>query len=118
MPFFLTVRGGRVGAQPNAPALCSAKLPLAFSRLCEMRSRIAFPEEWEKEWKAPQYRGPQYLCGPLLKEGPARLAQQYRVGHEGEYVAECRTCCFVPRALIDRFPGVLSPRQVCGLQEN
>ena len=57
------------------------------------------------------------ICGPLVKGGPALLATQYDVDHEREYVDECHFCYLVRRALIDRFPEYLAPRQVYGLEE-
>jgi hypothetical protein len=57
------------------------------------------------------------ICGPLTKGGPALLAKQYDVDLEGEYVDECHFCYFIRRALIDRFPEYLAPRQVYGLEE-
>ena len=57
------------------------------------------------------------ICGPLIKGGPALLATQYDVPHENDYVDECHFCYLVRRALIDRFPDYLAPRQVYGLEE-
>ncbi len=57
------------------------------------------------------------ICGPLLKGGPALLAQKYGVALEPEYIEECHLCYLVRRALIDRFPAVLGPRQVYGLSK-
>jgi len=57
------------------------------------------------------------ICGPLTKGGPALLARQYDVDLDGEYVDECHFCYLVRRALVDRFPECLGPRQVYGLTE-
>ena len=57
------------------------------------------------------------ICGPLAKGGPALLARQYDVDHDGEYVDECHFCYLVRRALVDRFPEYLAPRQVYGLEK-
>lgn len=57
------------------------------------------------------------VCGPLAKGGPALLASQYNVDHESDYVDECHFCYLVRRALIDRFPGYLAPREVYGFEE-
>jgi hypothetical protein len=57
------------------------------------------------------------ICGPLVKGGPALLARQYNVDHEKEYIDECHLCYLVRRALVDRFPEYLAPRQVYGLGE-
>ena len=56
------------------------------------------------------------VCGPLLGGGPARLAREYDVAVDGEYVDECQMCYLVRLALIDRFPQYLAPRQVYGLE--
>lgn len=58
------------------------------------------------------------ICAPLSKGGPAALAGQYSVEHEKEYIDECHFCYSVRLALTDRFPHILAPRQVYGLQAN
>jgi len=55
------------------------------------------------------------ICKPLVNAGPARLAKEYDVPHEAEYVDACHMCYLVRRALIDRFPQYLAPRLVYGL---
>jgi hypothetical protein len=55
------------------------------------------------------------VCKPLVKGGPALLAETYGVAHEPTYVDECHFCYLVRLALIDRFPQYLAPRQVYGL---
>jgi hypothetical protein len=57
------------------------------------------------------------ICGPLIKGGPVLLAKQYDVKPEKKYVDECHFCYLVRRALVDRFPEYLAPRQVYGLEE-
>jgi len=57
------------------------------------------------------------ICGPLSLGGPAELARVRGVDLEGEFVNECHYCYMVRRALIDRFPEYLAPRQVYGLEE-
>ena len=54
--------------------------------------------------------------GPLSKGGPALLAGRYDVDCEKAYVDECHFCYSLRRALIDRFPEYLAPRQVYGLE--
>ncbi|MBN1320500.1 MAG: radical SAM protein [Thermoleophilia bacterium] len=58
------------------------------------------------------------VCGPLLEGGPALLAERYGADHDDEYVDECHFCYLVRRALVDRFPECLAPRQVYGLEES
>jgi len=57
------------------------------------------------------------ICGPLSRGGPIELAKTYGVELDGEFVDECHYCYLVRRALIDRFPEYLAPRQVYGLAE-
>ena len=56
------------------------------------------------------------IAGPLLRGGPARLAEDYSVLHEEGYVDACHFCYLTRKALIDRFPALLAPRQVYGLE--
>jgi hypothetical protein len=65
------------------------------------------------EYKA----GSHPICGPLAEGGPALLARQYDVEHEKEYVDECHFCYLVRRALVDKYPEYLAPRQIYGLKE-
>ncbi|QTA90060.1 Uncharacterized protein dnm_061210 [Desulfonema magnum] len=57
------------------------------------------------------------ICGPLTKGGSALLARQYDLEPEAGYVDECRFCYLVRRALTDRLPEYLGPRQVYGFEE-
>ena len=65
------------------------------------------------EYKA----GSHPICGPLAEGGPALLARQYDVEHKKEYVDECHFCYLVRRALVDKYPEYLAPRQIYGLKE-
>jgi hypothetical protein len=56
------------------------------------------------------------ICGPLSRGGPVALAEAYGVELDAEFVDECHCCYLVRRALIDRFPEYLAPRQVYGLE--
>jgi Radical SAM superfamily len=55
------------------------------------------------------------ICGPLEKGGPTALAQVYDIDPYGEFVDECHYCFAVRRQLVDRFPHLLGPRQLYGL---
>ncbi len=57
------------------------------------------------------------ICGPLVKGGPAELARKYQVKHEDKYVDACHFCYMVRKALLDKFPEYLAPKQVYGLIE-
>jgi len=56
------------------------------------------------------------LCGPLLKGGPAALAERWQLDHGELYVDECHYCSDLCKSLVDRFPQYLAPRQTYGLK--
>ena len=58
------------------------------------------------------------ICGPLVRGGPAELAREYDVPHDDGYVDECHFCYTIRKALLDRFPDHLCPRQVYCLTED
>jgi hypothetical protein len=73
-------------------------------------------------WKAPlsniiqTYRPEAHpVCGPLLRGGPAALVQALDIEPASVYVDECHCCYLTRKAVLDRFPGALAPRQVYGL---
>jgi hypothetical protein len=73
-------------------------------------------------WKTPlstlvrKYNARKHpICGPLLEGGPAQLAKRYGVRLHDDYVDECHHCYAVRKALVDKFPEYLAPRQVYGL---
>jgi hypothetical protein len=55
------------------------------------------------------------ICGPLLKGGPLQLAREYGLVPEDGYVDACHFCFSVRKALIEKYPEILAPRQVYGL---
>ena len=55
------------------------------------------------------------ICGPLVAGGPAELAKEYGVELADDFVDECHYCYTVRKALLDRFPEWLGPRQVYGI---
>jgi hypothetical protein len=55
------------------------------------------------------------ICGPLLKGGPAALAQAVAASPEKGYVDECHFCYSVRRAKLKNYPDDLAPQQVYGL---
>ena len=62
-----------------------------------------------------EYDGPGHpIIGPLLRGGPAELVRAFSLPHEETYVDECHLCFLMRRALLDRFPQYLAPRQVYG----
>jgi len=57
------------------------------------------------------------ICDPLLRGGPAKLAEEQRIDHEIAYVDECHLCYIVRKELIARYPQFLGPNQVYGINE-
>ncbi len=56
------------------------------------------------------------ICGPLLRGGPALLAEEHNVTHDDAYIDACHFCYTIRLALLDDFPQYLTPRQVYGLE--
>lgn len=52
----------------------------------------------------------------LFEGGPAELARAFNVSHDDGYVDACHLCYSVRKALLDRFPEYLAPKQVYGVQ--
>ena len=52
------------------------------------------------------------IVAPLLEDGPALLVKEFNVSHEDGYVDACHLCYSARKALLDRFPEYLAPRQV------
>ncbi len=57
------------------------------------------------------------ICGPLIEGGPALLVKEYSIPHTEGYVDACHLCYYARRALLDRFPQYLTPRQVYGFED-
>jgi hypothetical protein len=55
------------------------------------------------------------ICGPLIRGGPAELAKELGVMPETGYIDECHFCYLARRAVIDKHPDYLTPKQVYGL---
>jgi hypothetical protein len=73
-------------------------------------------------WKQPLselmagYRPEEHpVCGPLLRGGPAALADSFRLRHADAYVDECQMCYEMRRALRRRLPLFLGPDQMYGV---
>ena len=54
------------------------------------------------------------ICGPLIRGGPARLAEEHGFLPDDGYVDECHLCYLTRRSLLDDFQDHLAPRQVYG----
>ena len=57
------------------------------------------------------------IIGPLVAGGPAELVRHYDLPHEDGYVDACHLCYEARAALRERFPDVLGPLQVYGLDD-
>lgn len=55
------------------------------------------------------------ICGPLHEGGPAKLVKILGLEHEDTYVDECHFCYLMRKNLIEKYPELLTPRQVYGL---
>lgn len=57
------------------------------------------------------------IIGPLIQGGPAELVKKYDISHENTYVDECHLCFLARKAIIDKYPQYLGPKQVYGIDE-
>ena len=55
------------------------------------------------------------IVRPLVEGGPSELAKAYKTCNRGAYVDACHLCYMTRKALIDKFPEYLVPRNVYGL---
>lgn len=55
------------------------------------------------------------LCGPLLRGGPAELVRYYDLPHLAGYADACHLCYSSRLALRGRFPEILAPEHVYGV---
>lgn len=56
------------------------------------------------------------ICGPLMRGGPVELVKEYQLDHEDSYIDECHLCYSVRLQLRKRFPEILAPDEVYGVQ--
>ena len=56
------------------------------------------------------------IVAPLLEGGPAALVKAYNVPHDDAYVDACHLCYSARKALLEKFPEYLAPRQVYGVE--
>ena len=73
-------------------------------------------------WKTPlsilvkEYdAGRHPICGPLIKGGPAGLAETHQVKHDTTYIDACHFCSLLRKEMMGLFPDYLAPKQVYGL---
>ncbi len=55
------------------------------------------------------------IIGPLQEGGPAELVRHFHLTHKDGYVDACHLCYEARRSLRDRFPHLLGPPQVYGI---
>jgi hypothetical protein len=90
--------------------------PFGYIHICQGISIGNFYEKpFSEIMKAYQPDG-HPICGPLNNGGPAQLIQKLNLTPEKEYVDECHACFVLRRDLIDKFPSILAPRQVYGVE--
>jgi hypothetical protein len=70
--------------------------------------------ELVKSYKATEHP----VCAALVRGGPAELAKHHELEHEDGYVDACHFCYLMRKALVDRFPEYLAPRQVYGQEQS
>lgn len=55
------------------------------------------------------------ICGPLIHGGPAELARTCGQTPAPGYIDACHLCYLTRKAVLDRYPEALAPKQVYGL---
>lgn len=55
------------------------------------------------------------ICGPLIRGGPAELARACGPTAAAGYIDACHLCYLTRKAVIERYPEALAPKQVYGL---
>jgi len=55
------------------------------------------------------------ICGPLLEGGPAALVTEYNLRHMAAYADACHLCYQARLELRPRFPDILRPDQMYGV---
>lgn len=56
------------------------------------------------------------ICGPLIRGGPAELANALGFAPAAGYVDECHLCYLTRRVLIEKYSDYLAPKQVYGIK--
>ena len=58
---------------------------------------------------------PMAICGPLMRGGPARLAEECGFTPEEGYVDACHLCYLARKSMLAKHPQCLAPPQAYGL---
>lgn len=56
------------------------------------------------------------IIGPLVEGGPAELARKFNFDITSGFIDHCHLCFEIRRGLLDRFPDILTPKQVYGVE--
>ena len=57
------------------------------------------------------------IIGPLVRGGPAELVRKFNFDITPGFIDHCHLCFEIRRGLLDRFPEILTPKQVYGVEE-
>ncbi|MEE9554066.1 MAG: radical SAM protein [candidate division Zixibacteria bacterium] len=57
------------------------------------------------------------IIGPLIKGGPAELARKFNFDITSGFIDHCHLCFEIRRGLLDRFPDILTPKLVYGVED-
>ena len=55
------------------------------------------------------------VLGPIIKGGPALLAEKENTDTSSGYVDQCHLCFETRRSLLDKYPDYITPKQVYGV---
>ncbi|MDI6768250.1 MAG: radical SAM protein [Anaerolineales bacterium] len=90
--------------------------PLGNLHVCQGISLGNIYETPLKEICAAYDVGAHPIAGPLLAGGPVALVQEYNLPHEENYADACHLCFEARRVLRERFPEILKPDQMYGVE--
>lgn len=89
--------------------------PLGYLHICQGISIGNVFERPLKEICAGYDVDAHPICGPILDGGPAALVTEYNLSHQPSYADACHLCYESRRALRPRFPAILLPDQMYGV---
>lgn len=92
--------------------------PLGWVHICQ---GIVAGNLWEKPLKkviAEYNPEGDPIIGPLLRGGPVELAKTYGIDVGERFIDACHMCFLIRRALIHRFPTILTPPRIYGLTKD
>jgi MoaA/NifB/PqqE/SkfB family radical SAM enzyme len=92
--------------------------PFGYVHVCQ---GIVIGNVWEKPLKqimedySPRSNP---IIGPLIKGGPAELARKFNFDTRPGFIEHCHLCYEIRLGLLERFPGILAPRLVYGVDSD